>query len=108
MGKANYYRIKQVDIDGRYSYSPIRLVNFSSGNVFTVTPNPATDNINVYSDSKTDLTIAVYDVMGKKLATKVTNNGNVQFNISGFAKGVYIVAAESNGVKIQTTRIVKQ
>lgn len=35
----NYYRLKQVDKDGKFVYSPVRLVNFSDL-IITVYPNP--------------------------------------------------------------------
>ncbi|MEO6674087.1 MAG: DUF4331 domain-containing protein, partial [Ginsengibacter sp.] len=41
--KSNFYRIKQVDKDGRFVYSIIRLVRFAYKNVITISPNPATD-----------------------------------------------------------------
>jgi hypothetical protein len=38
----NYYRLKMNDKDGKYTYSPIRTVNFTKGGLFvSVAPNPA-------------------------------------------------------------------
>lgn len=37
----NYYRIKQVDLDGNYSFSPIRMIKNIPG--VSLFPNPATD-----------------------------------------------------------------
>ncbi len=107
LSKTNYYRIKQVDRDGRSSYSPIRLVKFSSKNTLTILPNPATDFIKVYSD-QSSLNIHLYDDQGRKLASKQLSNGSVEIDIRNFAKGVYIIVAESKGITVETTKIVKQ
>jgi hypothetical protein len=104
---SNFYRIKQVDKDGRYSYTPIRLIKFDTKNIFIVTPNPATNFINIYT-SERGLRINLFDGNGKKVASNVMSSGSLQFNLSGLSKGIYMVVAEKDGVRVQTTRIVKQ
>lgn len=105
--KVNYYRLKQVDLDGKFSYSPVRLVKFTGKNVLTITPNPASSFVKVYS-SASPLNINIYDQSGRKVASQVLTNGMVQFNISGLAKGTYTVVADSKGERIETKQIVKQ
>lgn len=107
VGKANYYRIKQVDRDGKVSYSPLRLIKFDSQNLITVTPNPASNFIKVYSN-QVGIRVHLVDESGKRLMTQLLTTGNGEFNISRLAKGVYIVVAENNGERVQTTRVVKQ
>lgn len=41
-----YYRIKQVDIDGKFTYSPVRTVKLSKGDIL-VYPNPAKSGFTV-------------------------------------------------------------
>ena len=43
----NYNRLKQVCLDGTYSYSTIRSIRFDSGSVIKVYPNPANDVIKI-------------------------------------------------------------
>jgi hypothetical protein len=105
--KVNYYRLKQVDYDGQFSYSPVRLVKFAGKNVLTITPNPASSFVKVYSSSS-PLNISIYDQSGRKVASQVLTNGMIQFNISGLAKGTYTVVADSKGERIETKQIVKQ
>jgi hypothetical protein len=107
LDRVNYYRLKQIDKDGKFTYSPVRLVKFGAKSVLTITPNPASDFIKVYS-SVTPLTINLFDGNGKKVASQVLSNGSVQFDISRYAKGVYTVTADDKGSRIETTRIVKQ
>ena len=103
----NYYRIKQVDNDGRFSYSPIRSVKFDNKNVITVTPNPASNFIKVFA-SQSPLNVYIYDADGKKVASKVLTSGTVQFDITNLSKGTYIVVAESNGTRVSSKTVVKQ
>jgi hypothetical protein len=105
--KNNFYRIKQVDKDGMFSYSIIRLVKFRSETLITVTPNPATNFIKVYT-KQLPLTVHLFDAGGRKMASQVITNGVGEFNISHFNRGSYIVVAESNGVRVETKKIIKQ
>lgn len=105
--KNNFYRIRQVDKDGRYTYSVIRLVKFTSQTLITVTPNPASNFIKVYT-TQMPLSVHLYDAGGRKMTSQVITNGAGEINISRFNRGSYILVAESNGVRIETKKIVKQ
>ncbi len=43
----NYYRLKQVDRDGRFKYSETRTVKFDNGSLINVNPNPVKDILNI-------------------------------------------------------------
>jgi hypothetical protein len=105
--KANLYRIKQIDKDGRFTYTVIRMVKFGASNIITVTPNPASNFIRIYS-AQTSLQISLFDQGGKRVMSRMLANGNGEFDISGLAKGVYTVVAESNGERLESKKIVKQ
>ncbi len=107
MKKNNFYRIKQVDKDGRSTYSVIRLVKFKSETLITVTPNPASNFIKVYT-TQSPLSVHLYDAGGRKMASQIIVNGVGEFNISRFNRGSYFLIAESNGVRVETKKIVKQ
>lgn len=105
--KNNFYRIKQVDRDGRFTYSVIRLIKFKSETLITVTPNPATNFIKVYT-TQMPLTVHLYDAGGRKMASQIITDGVGEFDVSRFNRGSYILVAESNGVRLETKKIVKQ
>jgi len=68
-----YYRLKQVDTDGTYSYSPIRMVSFPSDAQVEVYPNPFCSVLKLHYQSSTakELTIQLVDSQGRiVLATK--------------------------------------
>jgi hypothetical protein len=90
----NFYRLKQVDIDGKVSYSSIVEISFSESTSLKVFPNPATQNkITVHYSLGSIKTIAVYSLANKLMLMHNLNNvsGYQQLDISTLAKGVYII-----------------
>jgi hypothetical protein len=107
LNSTNYYRIKQVDNDGRFSYSPLKSIKFDFDNIVQILPNPASNYIKVYT-KLIGVTASLFDGSGKKLASQILTNGMTQFNISYLPKGNYVIVSESNGVRIDTRKIIKQ
>jgi hypothetical protein len=65
----SYYRLKQVDLDGKYSYSdPVSVLreidNYVDINIY---PNPANDLINIQFHSNSIEEIGIYDITGRLL-----------------------------------------
>lgn len=91
----SYYRLKQTDFDGNYSYSGIRSVNFEGLDIITVYPNPSNGYMHMLINSKTDsdATIHVHDVTGRVVYSqqiKVTANVAEYFlDLTGLATGAY-------------------
>ncbi len=56
---------------------------------FTITPNPATDNINIISIGVRTAEIGIYDLLGKEIASSKTTTW--KWNSSSIATGSYIV-----------------
>ncbi|HEX8462490.1 MAG TPA: T9SS type A sorting domain-containing protein, partial [Segetibacter sp.] len=54
------------------------------------------------------LTVNLFDNNGRRVATQIITSGQGEFNISKLPKGTYFVVAESNGVRVETKKIVKQ
>lgn len=109
----NYYRLKQVDKDGKFKYSSIAKVTIAQDkNVYTVTPNPATTKavVNVYTEMK-KTTIRLIDVSGKAVYTvskPVINAGEtLDIPVSGLAKGYYLVMIECEAGRF-TEKLVVQ
>jgi Secretion system C-terminal sorting domain len=103
----NFYRIKQVDKDGRFSYSPVRIVKFNPVAGITVSPNPASNFINVYTAEK-NVSISLVDGSGRRMIISKLESGNGQINISQLPRGIYTVVAENTKTIIGTWKILKQ
>ena len=108
----NYYRLKMVDKDGVFTYSPIRSINNSGTFSVSIYPNPAKDNLQlqIESDKPTTLELQIISQDGKVLLSHNTTAtaGSIlrSINISALAKGSYFLKATStenheNNVKFE-------
>ncbi|MEO6404854.1 MAG: T9SS type A sorting domain-containing protein [Ferruginibacter sp.] len=93
-----FYRIKQVDKDGRVSYTDVARTNCESKLITTIIyPVPAKDRLNVVinADRAFKTQLLVYDGIGqvvRKLdATIVSGNNNFSFNLINLPSGHYTV-----------------
>ena len=109
----SYYRLQQVDKDGKTTYSSIVKVVVMSNGTIVISPNPVQSNIRVVvqSSANSNLTLQVMDMKGNVLATQKTavGEGRNEVNIpaSSLAKGVYILKVMDKG-SVQTIRFVKE
>lgn len=89
----NYYRIKQNDINGRYSFSSIiKLLYRSENDAVLVYPNPVTrQQLNIQLATAT--TVKIYNSNGALVYSQNLPAGAQQVNTAGFAKGTYVLKA---------------
>ena len=82
----HYYRIKQVDYDGQYSYSDIKSVHVKGESEgISIYPNPATHIINV--NGADGLYYVLYDLVGRQVHTGIISGS--AFSIDQLATGMY-------------------
>lgn len=87
-----YYRLKQIDLDGRYTYSPVRSIIFKFGQGFQVYPNPAVDLITIQTRiAEVGLTFSIKDQTGRQVLKGKIDNITKVADISRLAAGVYFV-----------------
>lgn len=90
----NYYRLKMMDIDGKFSFSKIVSVKLKDdGFNFTLSPNPAQDilHVNINGVHET-VTLQIVDANGKKVKEmKSVLNGSTSLSIDihNLSRGVY-------------------
>jgi Secretion system C-terminal sorting domain len=113
--KTIYYRIKQSDINGKSTYSPVRTVKLAQKqNMIQVNPNPFVDNIVVkyMSDNSAIMNVKIINAKG---LTVVNSNNSVNRgfnnipvnNLSHLAKGMYIIQVIVNGELTESTKLLK-
>ena len=92
----NYYRLKQVDFNGEFSYSEIRVANCNMIEELDVYiyPNPAQEfvNIKLNSEFEQDYNIQLIDYAGRivYLESEVQNSNSV-IDVTVFPPGIYLV-----------------
>jgi len=108
-GNRYYYRLKQVDRDGNFSYSPVVNVAYLAGQLFTWYPNPVNDKL-IITNSGADkaATLMVTDVAGKVLyRTQQVITGKFEINTGKWASGMYNVQIIADGEPV-TFKVLKQ
>lgn len=102
----NYYRIKQTDRDGKFSYSTIEPVTVNDAGHYTVTPNPAKDLVNIATSSAMK-EIKCFNTYGQLVKTIKASSNNQQISIKEFAAGLYIlhIITETN---VYNVKIMKE
>ncbi|ALI99390.1 hypothetical protein DC20_10945 [Rufibacter tibetensis] len=109
-----YYRLKQVDVDGKFEYSKTVAVQnkvVSSSNVsIAAYPNPTSDalNLDLTQTTASDVKIGVYSLDGRLVKTATVTGGKVQkLDLSKMMAGTYLV--KMIGEDFETIiRVVKQ
>ncbi|MEO7924994.1 MAG: T9SS type A sorting domain-containing protein [Chitinophagaceae bacterium] len=115
-GSLLLYRLKQTDIDNKFTYSGIiRIMNQDSKASLLSYPNPFTRQVNVSINSAYNqpVTATVIDASGKILRSdrKELYAGNNNFTITGleaFTRGVYyILIRDASGNTLGETQLLK-
>ena len=101
---ANYYRLKQLDLDGRFTYSSVVVVNMDDLEVpVTLFPNPARDILNVESGS--DFSgVTLFTLDGRKVRTSDTR----ELPLDGLSSGLYLVSIQTTSGRVTSRLIVKE
>ncbi|HVX26758.1 MAG TPA: T9SS type A sorting domain-containing protein [Parafilimonas sp.] len=98
----NYYRLKQVDKDGKFSYSSIASAFFDDNEMIIIHPNPA--NNFIYIDGLQENNSAgvfITDLNGKTLGSIKTNQSSNKINIQNLSAGIYYINIVQNGKSIK-------
>jgi hypothetical protein len=102
------YRLKQTDFNGNFEYFNLsNEVTIGVPSVYNLSqnyPNPFNPSTKIDFDLPEDgiVSIALYDMTGKQVATlvneaKTAGYHSVQFNASSLSSGIYIYALRTNG-----------
>lgn len=110
MDGLNYYRLKQTDFDGQFTYSKIVAIRFMKNINISVYPNPAKDEITIISKDKTTepLKVQLLSPDGRIVLEKgVTPSefSDIKLNVSTLARGTYFLWVNNNQ-GLQTVKLV--
>jgi hypothetical protein len=103
----NYYRIKQVDIDGHSTHSVTRTVDMREAVFARVSPNPVSDVATVKVNDR-NLILRLFDLHGRQLLSLFSSDGNSSIDLSGLTAGSYLLVIEKQGKLLETLKIVKK
>jgi hypothetical protein len=105
--EASYFRLKQVDIDGRFEYSKVLYVNNKKtlNLVTAVAPNPFTTDVQLIGISSTEINydnIRVFNSFGQSVPYHISGSNSIAMNANA-PRGVYILK-----IKNQTFKLLKR
>ena len=116
MGKTVYYRLRIVDADGKFEYSPIVAVSFEERTkpAVNVYPNPFNTNVSIQVNADMDAKaiITIVDLYGKtvaEMAREVVKGDNMISvdSLQHLAPGVYFVKVNA-GSNEMVTKLIKE
>ncbi len=101
------YRIRQIDIDGRFSYSQELLVHLSQTSAsLRLYPNPATDMVKIYGlMAGENYTVAIYDMRGQQLMQQRLQGTNT-LNLHQLPTGQYLLRI-MRADAVETIKLIK-
>lgn len=109
-----YYRIKQLDKDGKTSYSKIVNVFIRSGKYnLIVHPNPVADKVNLQMNGLTNdaVNVQISDMHGREVYNEIFTGSaqkNISISVQTWRPQMYFVKIYSKNRIIATQKFVKQ
>jgi hypothetical protein len=103
----NYYRLKMIDNDGSFAYSPIRILNFDGANTIVVYPNPTEDMLTI-TGVEAGMQLRLLAVDGRILSTQLAKGNTETMHVRQLASGIYIIQAIKNGAIVNAVKFSKK
>ena len=112
-----YVKLKMIDKDGRFTFSPVTVLKSKLKNIQLVSTgsNPAISSLNyvVYASKPTTANFSILDAAGRKLKTEkinlAENNNSISIDIADLIPGIYFVhITDLSGAANSITRFLKK
>jgi len=105
----NYYRLRQVDLDGQANISQTIILSFEQKITLLVFPNPVRDIVNLsFSETLNTGELILYNEQGKRLSSwPITNSKKLKIDLSGYTNGTYLFQVYSEGELFDTAKVIK-
>ncbi|HRO48442.1 lectin-like protein [Agriterribacter sp.] len=103
----NYYRLKQVDTDGRYTFSEIKLLKIEKEKI-SITPNPVRSQLTVnYPYNKKPATLLILRSNGVQTHKITIKQNQTLIDVSQMSAGIYYITIIGD-TKPVTMKFIKQ
>ncbi|MBO2012489.1 T9SS type A sorting domain-containing protein [Hymenobacter negativus] len=98
-----YYRLRQVDVDGTASYSPVRTVALAGAAAgLALFPNPAHDGAATLTGAAPGSSVTVFDALGRPVTSATADASGTAALVlpAGLPAGVYVVRVGTRSIKL--------
>ena len=101
----NYYRLKQLDFDGKFEYSKTIAIELSmKKDELRIFPNPIRDELNIANGEGQAM---IYNMLGQQLRAFSITNAQFLINLSDLAEGQYMLHIQKEDGRVIVKRFVK-
>ncbi|GAA4736995.1 hypothetical protein GCM10023229_14490 [Flavisolibacter ginsenosidimutans] len=111
----NYYRLEQLDRDGKKEYSPVVKLAFgSTESSYRIVQNPVAGRIDlvIFSSISKTVTIKIVSMEGRVVKTLIkqitSGDNNLQVGLENLPNGLYVLQVCEEGKHAFTDKVVKQ
>lgn len=105
-----YYRLRQVDYDGNFTYS--KTISVASGQsenlTFKISPNPAKESLQLtirnWQSTNNETGFTIYDILGREVYKSVNlqiNKSVVSLDINNLSQGMYLLKINNSHKQTQ-------
>jgi hypothetical protein len=109
-----YYRLKMVDIDGKFTYSPVRIIRLGDDNnslALTAYPNPVSNELRITLPTAwqgKQVNISLYNTFGQRVnALNIENSSQTEtIQTTSLQRGAYFLKANC-GQDVVSQQIIK-
>lgn len=102
-----YYRLKQIDIDGRYSVSSIILLVNKKANEVVVFPNPViSKTIVAFQISMANEEFLLFNSTGQLITKLIVNGRTVTVDLTEKTAGLYILVNQKLGIAVKIQKVI--
>ena len=102
-----YFRVKQLDIDGKFSYSWVKKLDMDAQDDPFIWPNPVSNTFNIMSKDS-NAKIQVVNLGGKVTMTIPLKTGVNRVDVSNLAKSIYTIRYTMDDGEVKMLRMIKQ
>lgn len=93
----NYYRLRMVDIDGRFTYSQVIRLGKDSQQELVIYPNPADKLISLNMQTAGLFTVRIVNAAGATVYTGTANGNTFSIPVADLPRGQYTIQVTANG-----------
>ncbi|HVZ96978.1 MAG TPA: T9SS type A sorting domain-containing protein [Chitinophagaceae bacterium] len=108
-GEYVYYRLKQVDIDGKYTFSSVVKLTVGSNATILAYPNPFTSEftVSLSADKTAPAALKLLSITGQVMFSKTIsinkgNNSILVNNLPSFPPGIYYMSITNDELNVKT------